>query len=303
MTYLSNAFRKLALRGALVLGGVALLNRAVRRQQAVPISGSLAVVTGASQGIGAAVARLLAAEGARVVLLARNETLLKKQVDEIRMAGGLARAYSVDLSDPTAVQKTAQRLLRENGVPMIVVHNAGAGRWLAVDETSAEEMRQMMAVPYMAAFDLTRELLPAMLAHGRGHFVIVNSPVAYFAWPGATGYAAARWALRGFVQGLRGDVAGSKIHVSQITAGLTTSNYFDNNPGALERLPRIAQIIPTLTPQQVAQGIVHTIRWNQPEAIIPWQLNAIAFYGRLFPQQLETIIRLTGWQRAVSSKQ
>jgi short-subunit dehydrogenase len=298
-----SAFRNFVIRLTLLAGGLTLINRVVQRQTAVPINGSLAVVTGASQGIGAAVARQLSVEGARVVLLARNQTLLNKQVDEIRMAGGLARAYSVDLSDPEAVKTTAQRLLRENGVPMIVIHSAGTGRWLAIDETSAEEMRQMMAVPYFAAFDLTRELLPAMLAHGRGHFVIVNSPVAQFAWPGAAGYATTRWALRGFVQALRSDVSGSKIKVSQVTAGLTNSNYFDNNPGALARLPTIAQFIPTLTTQQVAQTILHAIQWNRPEVIVPWQLNLIILYGRLFPQQVETIARLTGWQRTASGKQ
>ena len=300
---LSKTIRGIVWRGALVWGGVTLLNKLVRRQQAVPIRGSLAVVTGASQGIGTAVSHALAAQGARVVLLARNQTLLNKHVDDIRMAGGTARAYSVDLSDPTAVKKTAQRILRENGVPTIVVHSAGAGRWLAVDETSAEEMRQMMAVPYFAAFDLTRELLPAMIQHGRGHFLIINSPVPYFTWPGATGYAATRWALSGFTQGLRGDLAGTGLHVSQLTAGLTASNYFDSNPGVLERLPKIAALIPTLTPDQVAQAALHTIQWNKPHVIIPWQLNLIAQYSRLFPTQAQTLARLTGWQRTMNNEQ
>lgn len=280
------------LRGALLLGGMALVNKGVRRQRAVPLRGSLAVVTGASSGIGTAVSHLLAAHGSRVVLLARNQTKLNKAVDDIRAAGGMARAYQVDLSDPEQVAQTAQRLLRENGVPVIVVHCAGAGRWLDVAETSADEVRHMMDAPYLAAFDLTRELLPAMQQHGRGHILTVNSPVAYAAWPHATGYAASRWALRGFTQGLRGEVAPYGLHVSHITAGLTETNYFTTHPGTLERLPGLARFIPTLTPTQVAQTVIRAIQWNQPEVITPWQLHALLTTARIFPATAEAILRL-----------
>jgi uncharacterized protein len=292
MTKLTKTGRQLAWRLALVGVGVAAVNVLVRRQQAVPVRGSLAVVTGASAGIGTAVAHLLAAEGARVILLARNQTRLNKQVDDIRAGGGIARAYSVDLGDPVATAQTAQRLLRENGTPQIVVHCAGAGRWLDVAETSGEEVRQMLSAPYLAAFDLTRELLPAMREHGRGHILLINSPAAYHTWPHATGYAASRAALRTFAQGLRGELRHSGIHVSHITAGLTDTDYFTTHPGTLDRLPNLARFIPTLTPDQVAQTVLHTIRWNQPEVITPWQLNALVRLGQLFPTTAETLLRL-----------
>lgn len=289
---LPRVIKGIAVRGALLLGGVALVNKAVRRQRAVPLQGSLAVVTGASSGIGTAVSHLLAAHGARVVLIARNQIKLNKAVDDIRAAGGMARAYKVDLSEPEQVAQTAQRLLRENGVPLIVVHCAGAGRWLDVAETSAAEVRQMMDAPFLAAFDLTRELLPAMQKHGRGHILIVNSPVAYTAWPHATGYAASRWALRGFTQGLRGEVRPHGLHVSHITAGLTNTNYFTTHPGTLDRLPSLARFIPILTPTQVAQTIIRAIQWNQPEVITPWQLRALVLIARFFPTTAEAILRL-----------
>src|SRR5574341_798634 len=121
------------------------------------IKDSLVVVTGASSGIGAAT---------------------EKVVAEITAEGGAARAYSVDLADAEAVETAAKAIREEMGIPDIVVNNAGAGRWLFVEETSPTEMRQMMAAPYFAAFYMTRAFLPEMLKRGRGHFVSIGSPAS-----------------------------------------------------------------------------------------------------------------------------
>lgn len=239
----------------------------------------------------------MAGHGGRVILLARSADKLNERVEYIRSRGGTARAYAVDLGDPAAVEAIVQRILRENGVPDIVVHNAGAGRWLAVDETTPAEAQAMMAVPYFAAFNLTHFLLPHMLKRNKGHFVIVNSPASYMAWPGATGYAAARWALRGFAEGLRGDLRGSRLNVTLITAGETSSNYFINNPGTAERVPKISRIFPILTPKQVAKEILHGVQYNVDEIIVPFSLKAVIGFQRLFPKTVGWLVRITGWKR------
>jgi short-subunit dehydrogenase len=92
----------------------------------------------------------------------------------------------------------ADRVSRETGEPDILINNAGAGRWLAVMETSPEEARNMMELPCLAAFHVTRALLPAMVARRSGHIVNVTSPASFIAWPNAAGYIAARHALKGF---------------------------------------------------------------------------------------------------------
>lgn len=269
-----------------------------RKRRTIRIPDSLIVVTGASQGIGKETAILMAGQGGRVILLARSTAKLNELVDYIRSVGGTARAYAVDLADPAAVEAVAQRILRENGVPDIVIHNAGAGRWLAVDETTPAEAQAMLAVPYLAAFNLTHFLLPHMLYRNKGHFVIVNSPVSFMVWPGATGYAAARWALRGFAEGLRGDVRGSKINVTVVTAGETSSNYFVNNPGAAERLPKISRFIPTLTPRQVAKEILYSVQFNVDEITMPFALKLILGFQRFFPKTVTWLVRITGWKRS-----
>ncbi|HEU5042010.1 MAG TPA: SDR family NAD(P)-dependent oxidoreductase, partial [Gemmatimonadales bacterium] len=121
-----------------------------------------ALVTGASSGIGAAVAGELARRGARVLLLARRREELE------RVASGLgdraAAVHPVDLTDPDAVARVASRITADLGTPDLVVNNAGAGQWKFVDETSPAEAVQTMAAPYFAAFFVTQAFLPGMLA-------------------------------------------------------------------------------------------------------------------------------------------
>jgi NAD(P)-dependent dehydrogenase (short-subunit alcohol dehydrogenase family) len=120
------------------------------------LKNKIVLITGASSGIGAATARVTAREGAHVLLLARSQEKLDDLAQEIRREGGQARVYPVDMTDAQAVAGVAGRITRDVGTPDIIVNNAGAGRWLSMEETSSEEAVAMMAAPYFAAFFLTR---------------------------------------------------------------------------------------------------------------------------------------------------
>ena len=228
------------------------------------------------------------------MLLARGHETLRAVVSAIEAKGGKATAYSVDLSNWAAVAATAQRILSEIGVPDVVVNNAGAGRWQFVEETSAEDAVQMMALPYFAAFYVTKAFLPQMLARRSGTIVTVNSPVAHVVWPGATGYAAARWALRGFTEALRADLRGTGVHVMAVCAGKTASDYFTNNPGAEERIPKFARLLPTLTPEDVAVAMVRGLERQSREVIIPFGLRLTLLCQRFFPRLMAWLSAVTG---------
>jgi short-subunit dehydrogenase len=105
------------------------------------------LVTGASSGIGEATARRYGASGAHVLLLARNADRLDEAVRAIRKEGGTATAYPVDLADPKAIEESSARMTREAGIPDVLINNAGAGRWLPIIETSAEEALAMRSAP------------------------------------------------------------------------------------------------------------------------------------------------------------
>ena len=140
------------------------------------IKGKTVLVTGASSGMGAAIAKEMALAGAgELLLLARNENELKKVAAEIASLGGKARIYPADLSNSDQVTAIAERIEGEVAVPDIIVNNAGSGQWKFLDETSPKEIQDMMAVPYFAAAWLTRAFLPAMRARNSGHIVNISS--------------------------------------------------------------------------------------------------------------------------------
>src|SRR5687767_5226727 len=112
------------------------------------IHGRVVLVTGASSGIGAATAREMARKGANVLLLARNKDAIERIVNEIRAHNGFARAYAVDIGDAQAVQKTAEVIRSDMGTPDVIINNAGAGRFLYVEETEPAELMQMITAPY-----------------------------------------------------------------------------------------------------------------------------------------------------------
>ncbi len=262
------------------------------------ISGTLAVVTGASSGIGAATARALARKEARVLLLARTADALDRIAGEIAAVGGWAKAHPVDLADPIAVERVASAIKTESGTPDILVNNAGAGRWLFTEETSPAEAAQMMAVPYFAAFNVTRAFLPEMIRRKRGHIVNVTSAAAYIVFPGATAYTAARWAMRGFTEALRLDLHGTGIGVTLVAPGLVAgTGYFKHNPGAEERIPKAARLYPTLTAEQLAAAIARGIEDDKREVGMGFRYRMTALQSALLPWTVEWLTRTTGWKR------
>jgi short-subunit dehydrogenase len=261
------------------------------------IQNACALVTGASAGIGAATARALAARGARVLLLARRAPDLEQVAGEIRARGGTARAYPVDLSDAAAVDRAFEQIGGAGEWPDVVVNSAGAGRWLYTEETSQAEAAQMMALPYLAAFDVTRRCLPEMLRRGRGHIVNINSPAARGGWPGAAGYTAARYALYGFTHALRLDLRGTGVHVTSVVPARVSSEYFARNAVAEARLPRIGRLVPTVTPEQVAQAVIWGVERRRREVVLPFMLRLVFALNAVAPRVMEELMVRSGRKR------
>ncbi|MBL8058281.1 MAG: SDR family oxidoreductase [Anaerolineales bacterium] len=263
------------------------------------LNNQAAVITGASSGLGAAAARALAARGVRVALLARTRPALEAVAAEIQAAGGLARVYPADLADAAAAERAVHTALADLGAPAVVVNSAGAGRWLATEETEPAEAVQMMAVPYFAAFYVTRACLPAMLARGRGRIVTINSPAARLVWPGAAGYTAARWALYGFTEALRADLHGTGLGVTSILCGEVHTPYFTHNPGTLERAPWLARrLIPALEAGQVAEALVAAVERGQREVVLPGMLRVFLTLHAVAPRLTSWLAVWSGWQHS-----
>lgn len=261
------------------------------------ITGSTVLITGASMGIGAATAAEFARHGATVVLAARTAGKLEAVAAGIADTGGKAHVLTADVATIEGVRSLVGQVQDAHGTPDILVNNAGAGRFCFADETTPDEFAQMAAVPFLAAGYLTTALLPDMMRRGTGRIVNVNSPVSRVVWPSATGYAASRWALRGLTEGLRADLRGTGIGVTEVIPGEVTSEYFVNNPGSAEKLPAIGKLLPKSTPEQVAAKLVRAVACDREEIIFPFLLRALTVQARLTPRLISKIVAATGAKR------
>jgi len=254
----------------------------------------IAVVTGASSGIGAATARALASEGWRVVLVARRASRLDDLASEISAAGGSAIVEALDAANGSAVLEMAGRVRADWGAPSLLVNSAGAGVWRFLEETTLEQIVEMMGAPYLAAANTSRAFLEEMLAAGCGHLIHVGSPASVMPWPGATAYTASRWALRGLHEALSMDLAGTGVHSSLIYLGEVSSEYFDANPDSHQHIPSIGSWIPVSTPEQCAEVILRVVRRPRRVVFYPFALRFMAWMAAVFPVPTRWLIARTG---------
>jgi short-subunit dehydrogenase len=264
----------------------------------VDVEGRTVVVTGASSGIGEATAKAFAAKGGHVVMLARRQELLESLASEIAGNGGEARPWPVDLGDSEATTKAAGEIEAELGVPDVLVNCAGAGSGYFLEEMPPEEIERSMAVPFFAAANMTRAFLPGMLERRSGYIVNVGSPIAYATWPGAAGYACARWAMRGLSEVLTQELRGTGVRAASVVPGHVDSPYFKANPGLRESIPGIATLAGKVSPERVASAIVGAVERERRQVYVPFMMGVLIFQSRIFPRLTQYVVAKTGARRA-----
>ncbi|HET8622868.1 MAG TPA: SDR family oxidoreductase [Gemmatimonadales bacterium] len=212
------------------------------------LAGRVAVVTGASRGIGAAVAAALRDAGARVVRLARTiPTGTHEGYHDLRC----------DLTDPAAVENAAQRVLTDAGVPDVVVSNAGAFLLQPLEATTPEAFDVQIAANLRGPYHVARAFLPAMRRAGTGVYVTVGSVADHVAFAGNTAYAATKYGLRGLHETLVAEFRGSGVRLTLVSPGPTDTAVWDpvdpdSRPGFI---PRAAM----LRPADVAEAVLFTV--------------------------------------------
>lgn len=258
------------------------------------LDGRRVLVTGASSGIGAEISREFARRGAHLILVARGAAKLDALATELRQGGGSAEYEVCDLSDDAGIGRLAERLLAGDGPPDVLVNNAGAGIWRATWETEAGYADEAVRVPYLAAYELTRRLMPAMIERGSGWILNMTSIAGFVTVPGATAYVVARWAMRAFSYQLEAELRGSGVGVTLLVPFEVDSPYFANNPGSRERIPRIAHLAGTMTPADVGRGAADSIEREYRERILPWRGR---WLYRLTPAPvMRRLLAATGWK-------
>lgn len=257
------------------------------------LRGRSVLITGASSGIGAEIARELVRRGARPILVARGAEALEALAAELREAGGTVEVEPCDLSSDAEIARLAERVSGDR-LPDVLINNAGAGIWRATWETEAGYGEVAMRLPYLAAYELTRQLLPAMIERGSGWILNITSAAGYLAIPGATAYGVTRWAMRAFSYQLEAELRGSGVGVTLLAPFEVDSPYFANNPGSRERIPKIAALVGDMTPADVAREAADSIERERRERIVPWRGRLIQ---RLTPAPLmRLLVAKTGWK-------
>lgn len=251
----------------------------------------LALITGASSGIGAATARLLGEKGYKVVLVGRRREALDEVAADI---GTSAVVEPCDASNGDAVLAMADRVRREHGVPDVIVNSAGAGKWKRIEHTSPDEAVSMMGAPHFAAFNTTHAFMKDMLDRNSGVLIHISSPVSLFTWPSSVGYAAARWAMRGMHEALCDDLYSTGVRSCHLVLGKVSSEYFEHNPESEERIPKIAKTVRTLTPEDCAKIIAKVIRRPRRQSVYPFMMRLYYWSYLIFPWFTRWLLRLTG---------
>ncbi len=194
-------------------------------------NGRLMLITGGSSGIGLALARLLAEEGANVWLLARRKETLEAACQSLSTARGQKHGWvSVDVTKWEQVEAAVDRICREAGVPDVLINAAGAARPGYVQELPLEAFYDMMSLNYFGTVHTVKALLPAMLERGRGYIVNVSSGAGFLAPFGYADYVPSKYAVRGFSDSLRLELKPLGIRVSVVfppdtdTPGLENEN-------------------------------------------------------------------------------
>jgi 3-hydroxy acid dehydrogenase / malonic semialdehyde reductase len=216
-------------------------------------------ITGASAGIGAACARAFAAEGARLLLAARRvDRLQAMEVDLLETGAAAVHAFQLDVQDRAAVESAIAGLPAEWRAIDVLVNNAGLSRGLdKMWEGKPQDWEEMIDTNVKGMLWVTRAVVPGMVARGRGHVVNLGSTAQDIAYPGGAVYCGTKAAVKLINDGLREDLLGSPIRVSDIGAGMVETEFSEVRfRGDTERAAKVYQNITPLTADDLADAIV-----------------------------------------------
>ncbi|PAP79583.1 oxidoreductase [Rubrivirga sp. SAORIC476] len=223
---------------------------------------SLVLVTGASRGIGAAVAEAFAARGDRLALVARDADALAEVARRCAEAGGDARVFVCDVTDGAAVDALAASVRDWAGTPDVVVNNAGLFEPGGILETSPEAFRRQMEVNVVSAFLVTRAFLAAMRARGSGRILMMGSVASIRGYPGGAAYGAAKHALLGLARSVRQEMLGTGVSVTTLLPGATRTGSWDGTDLPDDRfmppedIARVAVEVATLSGRTVVEEVL-----------------------------------------------
>lgn len=231
------------------------------------LAGKVAIVTGASSGIGEATALALADVGATVAIAARRSDRLEALAKRILDQGGEVLSITADVSDEAQVKAMVQKTHAEYGRVDILVNNAGVMLLGMIDGANTEDWRRMININVLGLMYATHAVLPIMKAQGAGHIVNISSVAGRFANAGTGVYNATKWAVGAFSESLRKEVYQNNIRVTIIEPGLVATELPQHitDPSAKERARQFYGSVKALESEDIAAAIAYAV--TQPSHV------------------------------------
>ena len=245
------------------------------------------LITGASMGIGEALARAYAAQGARLVLAARSAERLQQVVTALPQ--GRALAVPTDLTDSRQIPELVDRALQRFGCVDILVNNAAVGLFSTLGDMDRVEFQRLFALNVFAPIYLIQTVLPLMKYRRQGQIVNISSVAGHVALPGMAAYSASKFSLRAFTDALRVEVKPFGIHVLGIYPGRVRTPFVNNAYwGAATRRYRSPR--GGISAERCARAIVAASRKGKRELIVPDALRALVGLSRWFPATTDRLL-------------
>ncbi|NJK29948.1 MAG: SDR family NAD(P)-dependent oxidoreductase [Acaryochloris sp. RU_4_1] len=250
------------------------------------IQGKTALITGASRGIGRAIALELAQQGMyRLILVARNAERLSEVAAEIKAMGREAIVLPLDLTQTVEVNIAIAQTWKQFGPIHLLVNCAGVAHQAPFLQTKLPKVQEELSLNLMGIYSMTYVLARRMASRQEGRIVNVSSLMGKIGAPTMATYSATKFAILGFTQALRSELAAYNIKVTALLPSLTETDMAKNT----QRFRWVA----AMTPEKVAKVLVSSLAKESPEVLVGWQSHLAVWGNRLAPRQLEWWLQLT----------
>jgi len=248
------------------------------------------IVTGASSGIGEAIAREFAMNGSKVALAARPESRLSRIAEEINCLGGNAFSVRTDVTNENECKNLIDKTIEKYGSIDILINNAGLSMRASFIDVDVRVLHRLMNVNFWGTVYCTKFALPYLI-NRKGSLVGISSVAGFHGLPGRTGYSASKFAVHGFLETIRIENLKNGLHVMIIAPGFTSTDIRKHalTANGLEQgeSPRDEKVL--MSPEYVAKWVLKGIKRKKRNKLLTWDGRLTALFQRILPEVIDRV--------------